>query len=88
VPHCLMRSRPPDRTRGKRQVLLGQRGPHSSRATECGTLRTDERQTSADCLVWIQHHRAIALTVQSDGPVTLSLAALGFVPRPGLEPQA
>ena len=39
-------------------------------------------------LVGIEGHDAIALTRESHRPLAFSRTALGFVTRPGLEPQA
>ena len=69
-------------------LLARQRGSDRPRTAECSELGDNEPQARLNFLVGIEGHDAIALTLESHRQLACSLTALGFVTRPGLEPQA
>ena len=70
------------------QLLSRQIGSDRPRTAEFSELGENEPQARLNCLVGIEGHDAIALTLESHRQLAFSLTALGFVTRPGLEPQA
>ncbi len=83
-----MRSGSAHGARWNPQLLSRQRGSDRPRTAEFSELGENEPQARLHFLVGIEGHDAIALTLESHRQVAFSLTALGFVTRPGLEPQA
>jgi len=88
VPDRVMRGGSAHGARWNPQLLSRQRGSDRPCTAECSELGDNEPQARLHFLVGIEGHDAIALTLESHRQLAFSLTALGFVTRPGLEPQA
>jgi hypothetical protein len=63
-------------------------GSDRPRPAEFSALGDNAPQARWHCLVGMQGHDAIALTLESPRQLAFERPALGLVTRPGLEPQA